>query len=192
MMIEAKHAKWQFFARTIAAFILVVAVFSVPIASAQVPPARALFLDLSTVFTQSSVGKNIRQQLESMLSEISEREKSTTIAFDERERSMIATAQERPQVELQQDWELLQKERAGQANLYQLERTTVEVASSEARRKVNAVLNEIMQEILVERGANMVLSVAAVHVGGVDYDITAEVIARLDKRLPTLKVERPK
>jgi len=49
-----------------------------------------------------------------------------------------------------------------------------------------------MQEILVERGANMVLSVAAVHVGGVDYDITAEVIARLDKRMPTLKVDRPK
>lgn len=192
MMTKVRYTRSRIFARTAAAFILVFAVVSGPVASAQVPPARALFLDLSTVFTQSSVGKNIRGQLEAMLSEISEREKASTSVYDEREQSMIATAQERPREELQQDWELLQTERAGQASLYQLERTTIEAASSEARRKVNAVLNEIMQEILVERGANMVLSVAAVHVGGVDYDITAEVIARLDKRLPALKVERPK
>lgn len=192
MMTEARHSRLQILSRTAAAFILVIAVTAGPFASAQVPPARALFLDLSTVFTQSSVGKNIRGQLETMLSEISEREKATTSAFDERERSLISSAQENPGEELQQQWELLQTERKGQANLYQLERTAVEVASSETRRKVNAVLNEIMQEILVERGANMVLSVAAVHVGGVDYDITAEVISRLDKRLPALKVERPK
>ena len=35
-------------------------------AQAQVPPARALFLNLDTVFTQSAVGKDIRGQLEAM------------------------------------------------------------------------------------------------------------------------------
>ena len=43
-------------------------------AQAQVPPARALFLNLDTVFTQSAVGKDIRGQLEAMLSEIAARE----------------------------------------------------------------------------------------------------------------------
>lgn len=160
-------------------------------ASAQVPPARALFLDLETVFTQSSAGANIRTQLEGMLAEISTREEAAIATFEERERTLMASAQNRPQEELQKDWEQLQTERSGNANLFQLERGAVQSAALEARRKVNAVLNEIMQEILVERGANMVLSVGAVHVGGVDYDITAEVIARLDKRLPALKVERP-
>jgi len=160
-------------------------------ASAQVPPARALFLDLETVFTQSSVGTGIRGQLEQMLAEISAREEKAIADFQERERTLMATAQNRPQDETQKDWEQLQAERSGNANLFQLERTAVQGVAREARRKVNAVLNEIMQEILVERGANMVLSVSAVHVGGVDYDITAEVIARLDKRLPALKVERP-
>ncbi|MGD1935072.1 MAG: OmpH family outer membrane protein [Candidatus Phaeomarinobacter sp.] len=161
-------------------------------ASAQVPPSRALFLDLDTVFTQSAVGKSIRVQLEQFLSEIADREKATVAAFEERERTLIVSAQDRPRDELQADWSQLQAERTGQADLYRLERTAVQASSNNARRRVNAVLNEIMQEILVERGANMVLAVTAVHVGGVDYDITAEIIARLDKRLPSLTVERPK
>lgn len=191
MMTEITHSRLPI-ATTIAAVgILFIASIFASTASAQVPPARALFLDLETVFTQSDVGRNIRSQLEEMLAEITEREKASASVFDDRERVLIATAQNRPQEDLQADWKLLQTERTAQAAVFQLERTAVQAGSGEARRKVNAVLNEIMQEILVERGANMVLSVAAVHVGGVDYEVTAEVISRLDKRLPALKVERP-
>lgn len=159
---------------------------------AQVPPARALFLDLETVFTQSVVGKSIRDQLQSMLVEVAEREKVSAEGFVNRERVLLENAQGRDPSSLMSDWEKLQAEKEGSGNLFQLERTAVQASSNKARRSVNAALNEIMQEILVERGANMVMSVAAVHVGGVDYDITAEVIARLDKRLPALKVERPR
>lgn len=161
-------------------------------ASAQVPPARALFLDLDTVFSQSEVGKDIRSQLQVMLSDISAREKTTAEGYVERERVLLASASNRDPAVLQNEWEALQAEKEGSGNLFQIERTAVQSASNNARRQVNAVLNEIMQGILVERGANMVLSVGAVHVGGVDYDITAEVIARLDKRMPALKVERPR
>ncbi|MEP0070310.1 OmpH family outer membrane protein [Pyruvatibacter sp.] len=161
-------------------------------ASAQVPPARALFLDLETVFTQSDVGKDIRSQLQVMLSEISAREKTTAENFVTREQALLAGARDRDPAVLQKEWEELQAEKEASGNLYQIERTAVQSASNNARRQVNTVLNEIMQGILVERGANIVMSVGAVYVGGVDYDITAEVIARLDKRMPKLKVERPR
>lgn len=160
-------------------------------AQAQVPPARALFLDLDTVFTQSKVGKIIRAQLQDMLTEVAERERLSVEGFSERERALRELARAGESAELMSDWDKLQVEKEGSGNLFQLERSAVQAAAGDARRKVNAILNEIMQEILVERGANMVLSVAAVHVGGVDYDITAEVIARLDKRMPTLVVDRP-
>jgi len=160
-------------------------------ATAQVPPARALFLDLETVFTQSKVGQGIRQQLEVMLNELGARETAADEEFDARERALISEQQSGQGADLQARWDAIQFDKEGRARLFQVERTAINAASAEARRKVNSVLNEIMQEILVERGANMVMSVAAVHVGGVDYDITAEVIARLDKRMPTLRVERP-
>ncbi|WP_422024895.1 OmpH family outer membrane protein [Pyruvatibacter mobilis] len=161
-------------------------------AQAQVPPARALFLNLDTVFTQSAVGKDIRGQLEAMLSEIAAREEKVIKDLDARQEVLTGQAQTRPQAEVRKDWDALQAERQGQMSLFQLERTAVQAAASDARRKVNGVLNEIMREVLRERGANMVLSVDAVLVGGVDYDITNEVVARLDKQLPKLKVERPK
>lgn len=175
----------------VAAAVLVTAALPTSV-SAQVPPARALFLDLDTVFTQSEVGKDIRSQLEVMLSEISGREKTAAEGFVAREQALLAAARERDPAALQKDWENLQAEKEGSGNLFQIERTAVQAASNAARRQVNTILNEIMQGILVERGANMVMSVGAVYVGGVDYDITAEVIARLDKRLPKLKVERPR
>jgi outer membrane protein len=161
-------------------------------AQAQVPPARALFLNLDTVFTQSAVGKDIRGQLEAMLSEIAAREEKVIKDLDARQEVLTGQAQTRPQAEVRKDWDALQAERQGQMSLFQLERTAVQAAAADARRKVNGVLNEIMREVLRERGANMVLSVDAVLVGGVDYDITNEVVARLDKQLPKLKVERPK
>lgn len=161
-------------------------------AHAQVPPSRALFLDLDTVFQQSQVGTGIRGQLETMLAEVKTRSDAADKAFEQREATLLSTAQGRPEEELRRDWEQIQTERAAQAQVFQLERAAVQAAASSARRQVNGVLNEIMQEILVERGANMILDVKSVHVGGVDYDITSEVIARLDRRLPSLTVERPK
>ncbi|MEQ8745262.1 OmpH family outer membrane protein [Pyruvatibacter sp.] len=161
-------------------------------ANAQVPPARALFLDLETVFVQSAVGKNIRSQLEAMLTEVSGREAKEIEALDARQDALMRNAEGRNEQQMRSDWEIIQAERAGKASFYQLERTTIQQAAADARRKVNAVLNEIMQEILLERGANMILSTGSVLVGGVDYDVTAEVISRLDGRMSSLKVERPR
>jgi len=172
-------------------FVTLLAAFMAAAAHAQVPPARALFMDLEKVFLESAVGKNIRQQLETQLADIGAREEAAKNDFEAREAALMANPQGLPEAELRNDWDTLQTEKTGAASLYQLERTAIQAAATEARRKVNAELNTIMQEVLAERGANMIVSTAAVLVGGVDYDVTAEVIARLDKRLPTLDVALP-
>ncbi len=172
------------FARVLlaAALMAIPAIAQVAPANAQVPPARALFLDLETVFQQSIVGKDIRGQLESMLAEIAQREQTAIQSFEARQVPGMS----------EEAYRQLQAEKLGQRDLFQLERASVQTAAAAARRQVNAELNKIMQEVLVERGANMILSVDSVLVGGVDYDVTAEVIARLDRRMTKLKVERPK
>lgn len=181
---------WLTGAAALVAFVAALVALVPAPAQAQVAPARPLFLNLELVFTQSAVGKDIRGQLEAMLLEISTREEKAIADLEARQQALMAQ-QNRPQAELEKEWDNLQAERKGQASLFQLERTTIQGASADARREVNGILNEVMREILRERGANMVLSVQSVLVGGVDYDITPEVIARLDKRLPALKVKRP-
>ncbi len=57
-----------------------------------------------------------------------------------------------------------------------------------ARQQVEAALGPILQGIMAERGANLLLDRNAVVLGTVDVDITQTAIQRLDQKMPTVKV----
>ena len=57
-----------------------------------------------------------------------------------------------------------------------------------ARQQVEQALGPILQAIMTERGANLLLDRNAVVLGTVDVDITGAAITRLNQRLPTVKV----
>ncbi len=57
-----------------------------------------------------------------------------------------------------------------------------------ARQQVEAALGPILQGIMAERGANLLLDRNAVVLGTVDVDITRTAIQRLDQKMPTVKV----
>ena len=57
-----------------------------------------------------------------------------------------------------------------------------------ARQQVEAALGPILQGIMAERGANLLLDRNAVVLGTVDVDITGTAIQRLDQKMPTVKV----
>jgi Skp family chaperone for outer membrane proteins len=58
-----------------------------------------------------------------------------------------------------------------------------------ARQQVEAALGPILQGIMQERGANLLLDRAAVVLGMVDVDVTKVTIERLDQKLPAVKVQ---
>jgi outer membrane protein len=58
-----------------------------------------------------------------------------------------------------------------------------------ARQQVEQALGPILQGIMSERGANLLLDRQAVVLGTVDVDVTATAIQRLDQKLPTVKVQ---
>ena len=57
-----------------------------------------------------------------------------------------------------------------------------------ARQQVEVALGPILQKIMQERGANLLLDRNAVVLGTVDVDVTGVAIARLNQSLPTVKV----
>lgn len=57
-----------------------------------------------------------------------------------------------------------------------------------ARQQVEAALGPILQGIMSERGANLLLDRNAVVLGTVDVDITRVAIQRLDQKMPNVKV----
>jgi len=57
-----------------------------------------------------------------------------------------------------------------------------------ARQQVEQALGPILQGIMTERGANLLLDRNAVVLGTVDVDITNAAIQRLDQKMPSVKV----
>lgn len=57
-----------------------------------------------------------------------------------------------------------------------------------AGQQLDQALQPILQDIMRERGANMVLDRSAVIFSAIDIDVTATAIERLDEALPTLTV----
>jgi Skp family chaperone for outer membrane proteins len=58
-----------------------------------------------------------------------------------------------------------------------------------AQKEVIAAVDPILKEIMLERGANILLERQAVVWTGIDIDVTNAVIQRLDERLPKVKVQ---
>ena len=57
-----------------------------------------------------------------------------------------------------------------------------------ARQQVETALGPILQGIMKERGANLLLDRNAVVLGTVDVDVTGIAVQRLNQKLPTVKV----
>jgi Skp family chaperone for outer membrane proteins len=58
-----------------------------------------------------------------------------------------------------------------------------------ARQQVEQALGPILQGIMVERGANLMLDRNAVVLGAPGIDVTSLAVQRLNQKLPSVKVE---
>ncbi len=87
------------------------------------------------------------------------------------------------------------KETTFQGKVQNFQRTVVEenrvmqAAVQETMSAIDAVLARILKEILESRELDMIVSRGAILTANPDHDLTSEVIARLDRRLPEIKVD---
>lgn len=65
------------------------------------------------------------------------------------------------------------------------------IAQNEAMAKEIGAIREILEEIAKKRGANLVLDRAAVMFFDAAFDVTDEVLKRLDEKMPTFTVKFP-
>lgn len=156
------------------------------------PPATAgvviLVVDTRRVMGDSKAGKAIQSQMQQ---QVSTYEKS----ISQQEQELMSTQQElqRQQTILAQDAfaakakefdqrvaEARQKAQASRAELQQ--------GQGQAENKVMGTVLQILSDIAKERNANFVLDKATVVLFDNSFDVTDEVIKRLDEKLPTMTV----
>ena len=162
---------------------------SVPALAAPPPQPKVVVLDRVAVLQFSKVGRNIAQQLQALNNQ-------TKANFDSEQKSLVAEGQAlRQQVAIMAADQRQKKEDAFNAKVRSIEETAqrragqIQQAQQVAQAAVAQALGPIVQDLVKERGANMVLDMQAVVFSNSNaFNITPDAISRLDAKMPTYKV----
>jgi outer membrane protein len=152
------------------------------------PNPKILVIDRAAILRGSVVGQNIMKQVQSLTAAAEKMLKGQDAAL----RQEGATLQQQiailsPSVKAAKIKAFQAKQAALQQNV-QTQQGLIQGGVLKARQQVEQALGPILQAIMTERGANLLLDRNAVVLGTVDVDVTGVAIARLNQKLPAVKV----
>jgi outer membrane protein len=147
-----------------------------------------LFLDRATVLRQSAVGKNMYAQVEGLAKKM-----ETDFAPENKKLQADVQALQQqaavlsPEVRQQKVKELEARRQAFQKKV-QDRQAAIQAGLANSRTQVEKALGPILEKIMNERSANLLLDRGLVVLGATDLDVTSTVIARLNTALPKVTV----
>jgi Skp family chaperone for outer membrane proteins len=159
-----------------------------PAAAKAAPPAVILFLDRATVLRQSAVGKDMYKQVETLAKKM-----ETDFAPENKKLQADVQALQQqaavlsPEVRQQKVKDLEARRQAFQKKV-QDRQAAIQAGLGNSRTQVEKALGPILEKIMNERRANLLLDRGLVVLGATDLDVTATVIARLNTALPKVTV----
>jgi outer membrane protein len=156
--------------------------------AAKAPTAVILFLDRSTVLRQSAVGKDMAAQVEGLVKKMEadfapeNKKLQGDVQALQSQAAVLA-----PDVRQAKIKDLESRRQAFQKKV-QDRQASIQAGLAQARTKVEQSLGPILEKIMIERGANLLLDRGLVVLGATDLDVTASVISRLNVALPKVVV----
>jgi len=156
--------------------------------AAKAPTAVILFLDRATVLRQSAVGKDMATQVEGLVKKMEadfapENKKLQTDVQALQNQAAVLS----PEVRQQKVKELEGRRQAFQKKV-QDRQAAIQAGLANSRTQVEKALGPILERIMVERSANLLLDRGLVVLGATDLDVTSTVIQRLNGALPKVTV----
>jgi outer membrane protein len=146
-------------------------------------------VDRQAILRLSRVGQNIVQQVNALTASAESQFKGEKDSLQKEEQTLTQQgAILAPDVRAQK-----QKAFEGKVATFQKRvqdrQSMIQAGVMNARRQVEAALGPILQGILAERGANLLIDRQDVVLATVDIDVTKLTIQRLDQKLPGVKVQ---
>jgi outer membrane protein len=172
-----------------AAILLLTLPVSVTSAIAATPAPKIVVIDRATVLRASKVGQDIVRQINQYTTQAENDLKSRGEALQRDGRAFQQQSAILSNDLKQKKVRELEARRAGLQAEVQKKQSLIQGCFIKARQQIEQALGPILQGIMTERGANLLLDRNSVVLGTVDVDITRQAIQRLDQKLPTLKVE---
>ena len=158
-------------------------------ASSAVQSPRIVVIDRQQLLQRSAAGKDIFNQTQTLSKQLETQLRTEETALQteavqlQQQLAILA-----PDVRAQREKDFTAKQQAFQGRVQQRQ-AQIQASFNAAARQVEVALDPILQALMRERGANMVLDRSAVIVATTDVDVTPLALQRLDRALPRVKVD---
>jgi len=158
-------------------------------ASSAVQTPRIIVIDRQQLLQRSAAGKDIFTQTQTLSKQLETQLRTEETALQgeavklQQELAILGA-----DVRAQREKDFTAKQQAFQGRVQQRQ-AQIQASFNAAARQVEVALDPILQAIMRERGANMVLDRSAVIVATSDVDVTPLALQRLDRALPRVKVD---
>ena len=181
---------YRYVARTIAAlaFASFISLAAAPAAKAATP-AVILIVNTEQVFAQAKVGVSVREQLQDLAKKLQAEDKKGQDAIEAEAKKLTEQRALLKPEDLQKKYEALQKKEADHQRKMRQKGQELQLGANKARSEIEAALRPIFAEIMKKNNATILLDQSVVLAGGVDLDVTAEVLKELDAKLTTISVK---
>lgn len=154
-----------------------------------VPAPKILVIDRQALLRQSAVGIDIAKQVEGYTKAAESQLKGEGEGLRKEEQALQQqVAILAPDVKAQKIKAFEEKQAAFQQRVQQ-KQNQIRYGVALAQRQVEAAAGPIVQGLMQERGANLLLDRQAVVIGAPGLDITAVAIQRLNQKLSSVKVQ---
>jgi outer membrane protein len=153
------------------------------------PAPKILVINREAILQVSKVGQSIAQQIKGYTLQAEKDFKSQGDALrNDGQALQQQIAILAPDVKAKKIADFQARERSLQMKIQQRQ-MLIQGGVLQARKQMEQALGPIVQGIMQERGANLLLDRGAVVFGTADMDVTRVAIQRLDQKLPTVKVQ---
>ncbi|MDF1686203.1 MAG: OmpH family outer membrane protein [Parvibaculaceae bacterium] len=189
MTVFSKSTRNRLSAALLAATVFVTGgLFSGTVQAAQKPTVM-VFVDSDRLFVESTVGQNVRDQVKVYAEGLQKSQSEMVAKLKENGTALEADKGSLSDKQLQQRAYEYEKLKNTLSMELKLQSRAIELGEARALSEVQAVLKPIFAEVMRAHGADVMLDTSMIVVGGVDLDVTSEVMAILNQRLKKLIVK---
>lgn len=161
-------------------------------AAQQHPAAVIAVMDSQQILRDAKAGQSVAKQIEQYANTFQGVVKREEEALRQRQQELRKQSAILAPDVLEQKRQELQQSFSDAQRMIQDRRIGIDKTRQEALEVIKQQILEIIEELQKERSFNLVLDRSAYSWRSPELDITQDIVGRLDKRLPSVKVARPK
>lgn len=185
--------KWSIFAcksAVLAALLTLSIGAPTPVLAQQQPtPIVVGVVDVDQIMRDSKVGKSIRSQFDQQKKAFEDEVAKQRKAYADAKQKLLDQKDKLPDDQLRKKAEELNKQADETEKKLGQRQRNLEVSANKAQNQALKTMAQIVQEMAKARGISLVVTKAATVVYDSSYEITGEVLKKLDAKLPTIKLQ---